>query len=71
MALGFDMSMNNDVRKGEHMNTDTDISDEELQTIQDQIDAEIETLGLPSDDELLQEVENMNQQLAAEKSDRA
>ena len=52
------------------MNIDTDITNQELQTVQDQIDAEIETLGLPSDDELLQEVETLNQQLAAEKSDR-
>lgn len=48
------------------MNTDTEITDEELQAIQSQVDAEIETLGFPSDDELLQEVENMNQQLPVE-----
>ena len=48
------------------MNTDAEITDDELQTIQDQVHAEIQTLGLPSDDELLQEVENMNQHLPVE-----
>jgi len=43
------------------MKSDTDISDAELQLIQDQVDAEIALHGLPTDDELLLEVEKLNQ----------
>jgi len=43
-------------------NTDTNISDSELEAIQDQVDAEIERHGLPTDDELLLEVEKLNKQ---------
>ena len=43
------------------LNTDDDITDEELQAIHDQVDAEIEIHGFPTDDELRQEVENLNQ----------
>jgi len=43
------------------LNSDTDISDAELLAIQDQVDAEIERSGLPTDDELFLEVENLNQ----------
>lgn len=44
------------------INTDTDITDAELQVIQDRVDAEIEQSGFSTDDELLHEVENLNQQ---------
>jgi hypothetical protein len=44
------------------MNTDNDITEEELQAIHDQVDAEIEKRGFPTDDELRQEVERLNQQ---------
>ena len=43
------------------LNSDTDISDAELQAIQNQVDTEIEQHGLPTDDELLLEVEKLNQ----------
>ena len=42
-------------------NSDSDISDAELQAVQDQVNAELERHGLPTDDELLLEVENLNQ----------
>ena len=38
-----------------------DITDAELKAIQDQqVEAEIEQSGCPTDDQLLQEIENMN-----------
>jgi len=43
------------------INSDSDISDAELQSIQYRVDAEIERHGLPTDDELLLEVETLNQ----------
>lgn len=42
------------------INTDADITDAELQAIQNQVQAEIENLGCQTDDELRQEVEKMN-----------
>ena len=72
MALGLNMSKENaGLSEREFMNNDADITDEELQAIQDLVDAEIEAHGLPTDDELRQEIENMNQQLTGEGSDRA
>ena len=53
------------------MTNDAEITNEELQAIHDQVDAEIKAHGLPTDDELRQEVENLNQQLTGEESGRA
>lgn len=41
-------------------NKSTDITDAELQAIQDQVQAEIKQHGYPTDDELQQEIESMN-----------
>lgn len=39
---------------------DDDITDEELKKIQDQVDAEIEKNGLPTEEDLMKEIERMN-----------
>jgi acetoin utilization deacetylase AcuC-like enzyme len=49
-----------EIRPREQGPTDTDITAEELQVIHDQVDAEIEKGGFPTDDELRQEVESLN-----------
>lgn len=41
-------------------NSDTDITDAELEAIQQKVDEEIERNGMPTDEQLRQEIEKMN-----------
>ncbi len=41
---------------------DSDLTDAELQKIQEQVDVEISTHGLPKDEDLHREVESLNDQ---------
>jgi hypothetical protein len=55
---------------GRKVNTVSDISVKELEQLYDEIDADIKKNGLPTEDELGAEIEELNDTAAMEKQDR-